>query len=200
MNDKMSVKKKRYIAVMLLGLALNIGLYWISHIFKLPMWLDTVGTAVTAVALEPAAGLVIGYATNLFESSAIYMSGTIVFYAITAACALIFGVMLRKNGRVSWRRLPLAAVSYVLASSVLSALITLWSTGAPDSGWELALYLAAKARGVAPFLANVIAAGALKVADTAVMCAALPLVWRLLPCSLKNETLESGVTWNSPFK
>ncbi len=85
MNDKMSVKKKRYIAVMLLGLALNIGLYWVSHIFKMPMWLDTVGTAVTAVALEPAAGLVIGYATNLFESSAIYMSGTIVFFAITAA-------------------------------------------------------------------------------------------------------------------
>ena len=54
MNDSRKKEILKYAAVMLIGLGLNIGLYWIAHIFELPMWLDTVGTAVAAVTLEPA--------------------------------------------------------------------------------------------------------------------------------------------------
>ncbi len=36
--------KQKYIVIMLAGIILNIGLYWIAHVLHLPAWLDTVGT------------------------------------------------------------------------------------------------------------------------------------------------------------
>ncbi len=199
MNDSRKKEILKYAAVMLIGLGLNIGLYWIAHIFELPMWLDTVGTAVAAVTLEPAAGLVIGYATNLFESSAIYMSDTIIYYAITASCALIFGIMLRKKGKISWKRLPLAALSYVAVSAVLSAVISIWRDSPPSSGWELMIYGNMISAGAPSFFAYAVSAGALKLVDAAVMCAVTPLVYTVLPESMKNVTHISATTWKSPF-
>ncbi len=200
MNDSKKKMIIKYAVVMLIGLGLNIGLYWIAHILKLPMWLDTVGTAVAAVTLEPAAGLIIGYATNLFESSAVYMSDTIIYYAITASCALIFGIMLRKDGKISWKRLPLAALSYVTVSAVLSAVISIWRNSLPSSGWELMVYGKMISAGVPNFFAYAVSAGALKLVDTAVMCIVIPVVYMLLPESMKNVTHISATTWGSPFK
>lgn len=200
MNEERKAKVIKYIVVMLIGLGLNIGLYWTAHTLDLPMWLDTVGTAAAAAILEPAAGLIIGYATNLFESSAVYMSDTIIYFAITASCALVFGLILRKNGRLSWKRLPLAALCYVLISAVLSAAISIWRGSLPSSSWELMLYMDALSVGVPRFPAYALSAGALKLVDSAVMCAVTPLLYSVLPEKLKNVTFFSSTTWKSPFK
>ena len=200
MNDEKKRELIKYLSVMLLGIALNIGFYWTAHILKLPMWLDTVGTAAAAVVLEPAAGLVIGYITNLFESSAVYMSDTIVYYAITASCAIIFGVMLRKKGKISWKRLPAAALVYLVVSSVLSATISVWRGGLPTSEWELMIYKKVVSADVPEYFALTFSAGALKLADTAVMCFVTPLLYKVLPQSMKNVVHFSFVTWKSPFK
>lgn len=200
----MSDEKKRglikYFSVMLLCTAINIGLYWAAHSLNLPMWLDTVGTAAAAVILEPAAGLVIGYLTNLFESSAVYMSDTIIYYSITASCAVIFGALLRKEGKISWKRLPAAALIYVAAASVLSAAVSVWRGALPSSEWELLIYKNALSAGISGFFARVLSAAALKLVDTAVMCAVVPLLYAVLPESMKNTVHFSSVTWKSPFE
>ena len=175
---------------MLIGTAINIGLYW----------LDTVGTAAVAAILEPAAELVIGYITNLFESSAIYMSDTIIYYAITASCAIAFGVVLRKKGKISWKRLPAAALIYLAAASVLSAAISLWRGSLPNNVWELMIYKNVISAGVPRYFALMFSAGALKLVDTAVMCIVTPLLYNILPESMKNVVHLSSVTWKSPFK
>ena len=185
---------------MLAGIALNLGLYWIAHVFHLPAWLDTTGTAYAAVTLEPAAGLVIAYITNLFESNAVYASNSIIYYAVAALCALLFGLMLRRNGKISWKRLPIAAVTYIIASAFLSAAISIWRTGVPDSGWELRFFEAARANNIPVYLSMVFAAGVLKTADTAVMCVLLPLLCKITPKNYKNEYYKEKLTWKSPFK
>ena len=190
---------KKYVVIMLAGIILNIGLYWIAHVLHLPAWLDTAGTAFAAVALEPAAGLVIGYLTNLFESNAVYMSDSIIYYAITALCALVFGSVLRKNGKISWKRLPAAALIYLIGSSVLSAAIAMWRTGPPNSGWERYFFDAAQGAGLPEFPALMFAAGVLKTADTAAMCALVPLLCAITPDKYKNEFHRENLTWKSPF-
>lgn len=191
---------QKYLVIMLAGIALNLGLYWIAHVFHLPAWLDTTGTAYAAVTLEPAAGLVIAYITNLFESNAVYASNSIIYYAVAALCALIFGLMLRKNGKISWKRLPIAAVIYIIASAFLSAAISIWRTGVPDSGWELRFFEAARSNGIPIYFSMVFAAGVLKTADTAVMCALLPILFKLTPKHYRNEYYKESLTWKSPFK
>ncbi len=191
---------RKYIVIMLAGVILNLGLYWLAHIFHLPAWLDTTGTAFAAVTLEPAAGLVIGYLTNLFESNAVYASNSIVYYAVTALCALLFGLMLRKKGAVSWKRLPAAAVIYIIAAAFLSAAISLWRTGLPNSGWELRFFEFARTYNIPVYLSMVFAAGVLKTADTAVMCVLLPVLYKITPRDYKNEYYKENLTWKSPFK
>ncbi len=191
---------KKYAVIMSVGIILNIGMYWIAHILRLPAWLDTTGTAFAAAALEPAAGLIIGYLTNLFESNAVYMSNSIIYYAITALCALVFGRVLRRNGKISWKRLPLAAVVYIVGSSILSAAIAMWRTGFPNSGWERYFFDMARGAGVPAFPALMFAAGTLKTADTAVMCALVPLLYTLMPDKYKNEFHRENLTWKSPFR
>ena len=191
---------RKYIVIMLAGIALNLGLYWIAHVFHLPAWLDTTGTAFAAVTLEPAAGLIRGYITNLFESNAVYASNSIVYYAIAALCALLFGLILRKNGKISWKRLPIAAVTYMIASAFLSAAISIWRTGVPDSGWELRFFEMARSNNISVYLSMVFAAGVLKTADTAVMCALVPLLYKLTPDDFKNEYYKEKLTLRSPFK
>ena len=191
---------QKYLVIMLAGIALNLGLYWIAHVFHLPAWLDTTGTAYAAVTLEPAAGLVIAYITNLFESNAVYASNSIIYYAVAALCALLFGLMLRRNGKISWKRLPIAAVTYIIASAFLSAAISIWRTGVPDSGWELRFFEAARANNIPVYLSMVFAAGVLKTADTAVMCVLLPLLCKITPKNYKNEYYKEKLTWKSPFK
>ena len=191
---------QKYLVIMLAGIVLNLGLYWLAHILHIPAWFDTIGTVYAAVTLEPATGLIIAYLTNLLESSAVYASNAIVYYAIAALCALLFGLMLRKDGRVSWKKLPLAAVIYVVAASFLSAAISMWRTGAPNSGWELVFFSAARSRGVPVFFSAAFGAGVLKVIDTAVLCVLLPILYKLTPKRFKNEYYKEKLTWKPPFK
>ena len=184
---------------MLIGIALNLGLYWIAHVFHLPAWLDTTGTAFAAVTLEPTAGLVIGYITNLFESNAVYASNSIVYYAITALCALLFGLLMRKNGKISWKRLPLASVIYIVMSAFLSAAISLWRTGVTNSGWEQKFFEIARANNMPVFISMAFAAGVLKTADTIVMCVLIPILYKVVPKDYKNEYYKENLTWKSPF-
>lgn len=60
--------KKRYLVVMVICVVLNQGCYLLASHFGWPVWLDMTGTALAAVMLEPAAGLLVGLANNFFES------------------------------------------------------------------------------------------------------------------------------------
>ena len=119
----------RYGIIMTLGVALNQGLSFIATTFKLPMWLDTVGTVLTALVLQPAAALLVGLTDNFVLAIANRDSSQIFYYAISAATALIAGLYLKKKGRVRIGHIIPAMLLTIIVSTSLSVLISLMRTG-----------------------------------------------------------------------
>lgn len=186
----------RYAVIIFIGALLNLGLYDIAHVFKLPMWIDNVGTAYAAVILEPAAGLLIAFVTNFYQAAFIYDTSAIIYYVVSAMAALSFGIAMRKNKRICWKRLPVAMILYILTATVFSYLLTLWRTaGIPQSGWERYFYEAAKGVGVPSPIAGLFGAFVLKVVDACVMALFLPILYFLTPRKAVNVQLEEVVTW-----
>lgn len=186
----------RYAAVIFIGALLNLGLYYVAHVFHLPMWIDNVGTAYAAIILEPAAGLLAAFATNFFQAAFIYDSSSIVYYMVSAMAALCFGITIRKNKKICWKRLPAAMILYILTATVLSYLLTIWRTaGIPESGWERYFYEMAEGVGMPSLIAGFFGVFVLKVADACVMAVVLPILYMLTPKKAVNIELEEVVTW-----
>ncbi|MCP1102714.1 energy-coupling factor transport system substrate-specific component [Aequitasia blattaphilus] len=161
-------KTKRYALIMGIGIIMNLGFYALAHFFHLPMWLDSIGTAYAAVALEPVAGLLIAFVTNFIQSAFIYGTSSIVYYFVGALAALCFGLQSKKLGR--------AMVSYFFLATLLAGLLTVWRTkGIPDSAWERYFYDLAVGRGFHPYVACFFGTGVLKFGDTIVMGVLVPI-------------------------
>ena len=191
---------KRYAILMLIGVVLNLGLYQIAHIFHLPMWIDNVGTAYVAMVLEPAAGLLVAFATNFYQATFVYDSSSLIYYAVSASCALCVGIIMRKQGKLCWKRLGFALLAYLVVSSLLSTALTLWRTaGLPDSSWECYFYEFGLSWGWPVPLACLLGIGTLKLIDNLVMLLLLPILYFITPKKFINEENTQIVSWKHPF-
>lgn len=191
---------KRYLALMAVGVLLNFSLYEVAHTFHLPLWMDNVGTAYAAVILEPAAGLIVAFATNFFQSVFVYSSSSLIYYFVSASVALAFGICLRRRGELCWKRLPLAGACFLAVCSLLAWAITMWRTGGvSESGWEGFFAAWALARGAAAPLASLLGVGMLKAGDMLVTMAAVPLLYALTPKKWVTQHLEEPLSWQAPL-
>lgn len=190
----------RYAMIMLLGIAFNLGLYQIAHVFHLPFWMDSIGTAYVAIVLEPAAGLLVAFATNFYQAAIVYDSSSLMYYMVSASAAICFGILIRKHGVITWKRLGIALFSYFIVATLLSSALTLWRThGVPDSGWERQFYTSALQQGVPIPLACLFGTAILKCNDVLLMAIVLPILCKLTPKPFKNEELHDVVSWKNPY-
>lgn len=191
---------KRYAIIMMVGVILNFGLYNIAHVFKLPLWLDNIGTTYTALMLEPAAGLLVAFVSNFYQAAVVYDSSSLVYYAVSAAAALVIGVGLRKSGKICWKRMAVTIVCYVITGTILAAGLTLWRTaGIPDSGWERHFYELALGAGVPNALACFFGTVILKIADGIVIAVLLPILYFITPKRFVTTELKEVVSWKNPY-
>lgn len=128
-------KVLRYTIMMAIGAMMNLGFYQIAHLYHLPAWMDNLGSAYIALALEPTAGLLVAFATNFYQAACIYGSSSLIHYATSAMFALIIGIGMRKAGKIKWSRLPICLFILLCTTTFLAGSITLWK-GSIDSGWE----------------------------------------------------------------
>lgn len=179
MNKQMA---KRYAILMIIGVILNLGLYAIAHFCHLPMWLDSVGTAYTAVVLEPAAGLIVALGTNFFQATAFYGMDALFYYFTGALAALCFGCVLRKERTLRWKRLPAAAGIYIIAGTLLSGGLSLWrNSGQLDSGWESFFMQWAMDQGAGHAAGVLFGTLVLKIIDAVILMCLVPLLYRITP-------------------
>ncbi|MCQ4637404.1 hypothetical protein NE619_11775 [Anaerovorax odorimutans] len=176
-------KVKRYVILMIVSVALNLGLYAVAHYCHLPMWLDSVGTGYAAVVLEPAAGLIVALATNFYQATAFYGMDALFYYFTGALAAVCFGCILRKNGQLLWRRLPLAGGVYIVMGTLMSGGLSLWrAKGHLDSGWESYFMQWAMDNLGAGHAAGVLFGTlVLKVIDGVILACLLPILFKLTP-------------------
>lgn len=128
-----------YAKMMALCVVLNMGLYQLSSFFSLPIWLDTTGTALAAFLLEPAAGLLVGYANNLYLAVIQADAGTLLYYLLSAIVALVYGVLFARGKKVTKKSLAWAVFYLVIVCAALStALAYALADGVPTSSAERA--------------------------------------------------------------
>lgn len=178
----MSSKTKRYLMFFLLGVGLNLGLYNIAHFLHLPAWMDNIGSALIAFLIEPALGLLVAFATNFYQAAFIYDSSSLIYYLVSAATALVFGIGMRKEGKICWKRLPLCMLCFIIINTFLEGSITMWRTGGiSDSGWEQTFFYAALDAGYATWLACYGSALILKTIDALILGVAMLVGYGLIP-------------------
>ncbi|MDL2252831.1 ion transporter [Ruminococcaceae bacterium OttesenSCG-928-I18] len=177
-----TAKVKRYALVMAASVLVNLLLNVISQYFKLPLWLDVTGTAFAALLLEPAAGLLVGLATNLFFAVVEYGPSSLLYYSSSAAVAVLAGVFLKKEGILQPKRVA-ACIALVIAITTLLAggteLCISWGS-APGNAWERYYYEFADGWGLPYIAAFFFGHLVVKVYDTlssAVLVALLYLLW-----------------------
>lgn len=185
-------KTKRYLIVMALSVLMNQGFYLLASdgVLNLPFWLDFSGTAFAALALEPAAGLLVGFVNNFYLAVTLGNTGNILYFAVSAAIALICGLCMRRNGKLSAKRILPTMGLLVLVTAALSTLLTIWRTGGVcDSTWELFYYNIAMAWGWGKYLSCFFGTLVIKVYDTLATSLIVAAFWFLLP---KELTLRGG--------
>ncbi len=180
--------KWRYVIVMVICVALNEVLYLLAQTFELPLWLDLPGTALAALALEPAAGLLVGLMNDFFIAVTSLDASSILYYAASAAVALIVGINMRRDNKTMRRRV-LSTIGYVIvATTVIASLLTiLRSGGVPnDNVWELRFYNSALAWNWPGVAACFFATFLVKVFDAFATAGIVALFYHFMPKTLKN--------------
>ena len=104
--------------------ALNEALYLAANTLGAPVWLDTVGTALAAVLLEPAAALSVGFVNNFILAVRFGSVGNLLYYGLSAITALVYGVLFARGRRITLRSLGWAALFLVVAEALISTVLS----------------------------------------------------------------------------
>lgn len=188
--------KKRYIIVMVISVIMNQGLLTLGDVFDLPVWLDTTGTALAAMVLEPTAGLMVGLINNFYSAVFIFDISSIIFYAVSAAVALIVGLRIKEKGRITPRRAAECMLLVLAVTSVLTWLITMWKSGGiSDSPWEMYYYNIALAAGAPRAVCSLFGIFVIRIYDTIASAAVVAGVYLLLPRKLRYATVERKLSY-----
>lgn len=185
--------KVRYGVVMALCVALNIVLSEVSGNLHLPVWLDLTGTALAALLLEPTAGLIVGLVNNFFLAIFLISRTSLFYYCVSAAVALIVGLLLREmNGKIRTRRILPVMGLVIVVSTILSTVLTLiFSGGVSTSTWEVYYMQYALAWGWPQPLSCMFGVFVIKVYDTFVTGALVALLYRMTPRALKYPPVQA---------
>lgn len=117
-------KAVAYGVTMLACVLVNEALYFAALALGAPVWLDTVGTALAAVLLEPAAALIVGFANNLVLAVQFGNAGNLLYYALSAITALVYGTAFARGRRITARSLGWAALFLVVVEALISTVLT----------------------------------------------------------------------------
>ena len=109
-----------YFKIMVLGIALDTVLYNLSARMGLPLWLDTTGTALAAVVLEPAAALIVGFVNTMYLAIVFQNAGNLLYYALSAIVALVYGILFARGRIITMRSIGFALLFLVLVSAAIS--------------------------------------------------------------------------------
>lgn len=196
----MSPKCKKYAGMMVIGTLLNYLFYFIAHIFHLPIWMDTIGTMYVAIILEPAAGLLIGLATNFMISAVVYGPSSLMYYFVAAIAALSVGILIRKNGKITMGRLPMGLLCYLVFGTIISTIITMVTAGGvSNSVWEHNFFNVAHNAGMPVVISCMFGAFVLKVADCVAALILVPILYKLTPQGVINQELHENLSWKASF-
>ncbi|MEM0117991.1 MAG: hypothetical protein QXV32_06050 [Conexivisphaerales archaeon] len=170
------------VAIVPLAAALNLVGGYIITTFRLPIFLDMMGTCVTAFTVGPWWGAITGIITNIGESltiSPIYLP----FAVVNVAGAIVWGYAARWGWAKDFPRLLVLGIAVAVVSSLIAVPIIVFvfggATGVPNDLITAALIAAGGSLFGSAFISNIIASLSDKIISTflaVAIVAALPPV------------------------
>lgn len=175
--------RTQILALVPLGIALNLALGTIVHALKLPIYVDAVGSVLVTLVAGVWAGIVVGVASFLIGG--ILVNPVLPWFSGTqAAIAIYVHLVARRGGFRSWGRTVVAGIGLGLVAGVVSApVIVALFGGITGSGASLVVaFLLASGKSV---VNSVILSGlAAEPLDKALQCALAVWILRQLPPGL----------------
>ncbi|MGL4740080.1 MAG: hypothetical protein ACRC41_04655 [Sarcina sp.] len=110
------------IAFMAIGIAINVVAPYIAMIFRIPIYLDAIGTNLIAMLMGPVEGIIVGVGGSLlsgviFDPSSFYYAPVQIFNAIAIA-------WLYKRGWITMKKMFWSMLIVIIFVSTSSAIIT----------------------------------------------------------------------------
>ena len=144
----------RYLSVMALCLAVDVVLVTVAQLTDIPLWLDTIGTALASSMLESAAGIVVGLGSSIYLAIISGDPQQLLYYVVPAATAVAYGLAFQRGK-------PLTVIKMVRVVLVVVVIATCWDLalsyllyeGVPTGAGESILY-SMLARSTMPDLAS----------------------------------------------
>lgn len=110
-------KVRLYLVAMAIGLVLNLVIYFLLYLVGQPVWLDTIGTALVACVVDPAAGVIVAFLKTLVLALVRDNPSSLLFFAEGAIVAVVYGVMLHRDakGKMPGKWTPVKALAIIVA-------------------------------------------------------------------------------------
>ncbi len=180
----------RYLIVIIICVLLNEIMYTFAEVFGWPVWLDTTGTALAALMLEPAAGMIVGLINNFYLALQMQSPGTIIYYGVSAAVAVTVGVNMRRPAKSLKHRVITTILIVIALSTLISGGVALlMSGGIPTGTWERHFYELTLAGTGNQILAGFMGVLLVKIPDTLAVALSVAVFYKILPKSLKNPLM-----------
>lgn len=181
----MNSSKSRMITFCGLAIAVNIVLGVATSALKLPLYLDTLGTVITAALMGPMPGVIVGALTNIITGF-MYSIKDIPFLLVNVAVALIVGFVAK--------RFKFTYVTAFITGLILSIVCPLIGTpigvaiyGGLTGTASDVIVMWLRSSGSSIFAASFIAKVGNNLIDKVGTCLLAVLVIRYLPYTIKNS-------------
>ena len=126
------------ILVIILSIAINFGGHFLSQALKLPFWLDTIGTMLSAILYGPLVGAVVGAATSAFTGMISDASG---FYMLVGvSVGVLTGFLFPRKNKDMLAIVSIAMLCGLVSASISTPLDIKLYDGMTGNVWGDALY------------------------------------------------------------
>ncbi len=176
--------KSRMITFCGLAIAINIVLGIATSMIKLPLYLDTLGTIITAAILGPMPGAIVGALTNIITGF-MYSIRDIPFLLVNVAVALVVGFVSRKFKFTYFTAFITGLVLSVLCPLIGTPIGIAIYGGLTGTASDVIVMLL-KSSGSSIFAASFIAKIANNLLDKVGSCLIAVLVIQYLPYTIKS--------------
>ncbi|ODU56781.1 MAG: ECF transporter S component [Clostridium sp. SCN 57-10] len=183
----MKYTKSQMLVLCALAVAINVALGALTSLWKLPLYLDTIGTVFIAIYFGPWYGAAVGATTNVLSSLVMGNIKGMPFLLVSVAIGIVVGLIARKR---RWT-LPVAIVTGLILSVVAPLIgtpIGVWVYGGLTGTVSDVVVLWLKTSGMNIFSASFLMKLFNNLWDKVGTCLLVYLLIRSLPRQYKPES------------
>lgn len=173
------------VGLIVFGIVFNFGIRQLVLLFKIPLYLDNIGSVIVGALGGPLPGMITGFISNMMgytgEPSVLYFGILTIFIALTSAIFSRYGLFKR------WWGFVLAAICFAIIGGVAGSVIGwLLYGGRVDETFLKPFVLFFVKKGFAPFWAQFTSDIIVNVADKTITTVVLFLFLRFYPKKLHD--------------